>query len=88
MKRNWTFPLLVAAALPLAACTVEKTEEGEAPKVDVDVEAGKLPEYDKLLTGQPIWQARTKGVGHLDVAGCIALGVTGPLLRSAGVNFD
>jgi hypothetical protein len=38
---------ILAAALmglSLAACTVEQTEEGEAP--DVDVEAGKLPEYD------------------------------------------
>ena len=46
MKRNWMFSMLVVATLPLAACTVEKTEEGEAPDVDVEVDAGKLPEYD------------------------------------------
>ncbi len=51
-----------------------------------------LPErykgIDDLLTGNPIWQARTKGVGHLDVQGCLALGVTGPILRSAGLPWD
>ena len=35
------------------------------------------------LTGQPIWQMRLKDVGYLDVTGCLALGVTGPILRSA-----
>jgi len=44
MKKLLTFALLPAFALSLAACRVEKTEEGEMP--DVDVEAGKLPEYD------------------------------------------
>lgn len=44
MIRKWTFALLLGAALPLAACTVEKTEEGELP--EVEVEGGKLPEYD------------------------------------------
>jgi NADH-quinone oxidoreductase subunit D len=43
---------------------------------------------DKLLTGNPIWQARTQGIGHLDVQGCLALGVTGPILRSAGLAWD
>ena len=37
-----------------------------------------------LLTGQPIWIARLQGVGYLDVNACVALGVTGPLLRAAG----
>ena len=48
----------------------------------------EIDDLEKLLTGQPIWQARTKGVGHIDVAGCIALGVTGPLLRAAGLPWD
>jgi NADH-quinone oxidoreductase subunit D len=43
---------------------------------------------DALLTGNPIWQARTQGVGHLDVQGCLALGITGPILRSAGLPWD
>jgi NADH-quinone oxidoreductase subunit D len=47
-----------------------------------------LKEYEDLLSGNPIWQGRTKGVGYLDVTGCVALGVTGPVLRSAGLGWD
>ena len=43
---------------------------------------------DKLLRGQPIWINRLKGVGWIDVEGCLSLGVTGPLLRSAGLPWD
>ncbi|GAB3997533.1 NADH-quinone oxidoreductase subunit D [Glycomyces albus] len=47
-----------------------------------------LDDYDDLLTGNAIWQERTQGVGYLDVSGCLALGVTGPVLRSAGLAWD
>ena len=47
-----------------------------------------VDEYEQLLTGQPIWQRRLQGVAYLDVPGCIALGVTGPVLRSAGLPWD
>jgi NADH-quinone oxidoreductase subunit D len=48
----------------------------------------KLKEYEDLLSGQPIWLERTKGVALLDVTGCLSLGVTGPVLRSAGLAWD
>jgi NADH-quinone oxidoreductase subunit D len=48
----------------------------------------KLKEYEDLLTGQVIWHERTKGVAVLDVTGCMALGITGPVLRSAGLGWD
>ncbi|HCU50022.1 MAG TPA: NADH dehydrogenase subunit D [Micromonosporaceae bacterium] len=48
----------------------------------------RLEEYEDLLSGQPIWHARTKGVAVLDVTGCLALGITGPVLRSAGLGWD
>jgi NADH-quinone oxidoreductase subunit D len=48
----------------------------------------RLPQYDKLLTGQPIWKNRLKDVGYLPVDACLALGVTGPVLRSAGLPWD
>jgi NADH-quinone oxidoreductase subunit D len=48
----------------------------------------EVDDLEKLLTGQPIWQARLKGVGYLDVPGAISLGVTGPLLRAAGLPWD
>jgi NADH-quinone oxidoreductase subunit D len=47
-----------------------------------------LDDYEGLLTGNAIWQERTQGVGYLDVSGCLALGVTGPVLRSAGLPWD
>jgi len=48
----------------------------------------KLKEYEDMLTGQVVWHERTKGVAVLDVPGCMALGVTGPVLRSAGLGWD
>jgi NADH-quinone oxidoreductase subunit D len=48
----------------------------------------RLPDYDKLFSGQPIWKQRLKDVGYLPLDGCLALGVTGPLLRSAGLAWD
>ncbi|EHR59327.1 NADH-quinone oxidoreductase subunit D [Saccharomonospora cyanea] len=48
----------------------------------------RLPLYDKLFTGQPIWRNRLKGVGFLPLDACLALGVTGPVLRSAGIPWD
>ncbi|MFC5285985.1 NADH-quinone oxidoreductase subunit D [Actinokineospora guangxiensis] len=48
----------------------------------------RLPDYDRLLTGQPIWRNRLKDVGYLPVDACLALGVTGPVLRSAGLAWD
>ncbi|HEX6870675.1 MAG TPA: NADH-quinone oxidoreductase subunit D [Micromonosporaceae bacterium] len=48
----------------------------------------KLKEYEDLLSGQPIWQERTQGVAVLDVTGCLSLGITGPVLRSAGLGWD
>ena len=48
----------------------------------------KLDEYEELLTTNPIWLTRTKGVGILNPEDCIALGVTGPVLRASGVKWD
>lgn len=47
-----------------------------------------IPEYDALCTGNPVFKARLKDIGHLDLAGCMALGATGPILRSAGLPHD
>jgi NADH-quinone oxidoreductase subunit D len=48
----------------------------------------KIDEYQNLLTGNPIWVGRLKGVGHLSAEDAIALGVTGPPLRASGVDWD
>lgn len=43
---------------------------------------------ENLLVGNSVWLARTKDVGVLDLDGCLALGVTGPTLRSTGLAWD
>jgi NADH-quinone oxidoreductase subunit D len=48
----------------------------------------KIDEYEDLLTGNPIWQRRIKGVGVLSTEDAIALGASGPTLRASGVDFD
>ncbi len=48
----------------------------------------KLDDYDRLLTGNRILVARMKDVGVLNAADCKAYGVTGPMLRAAGVKWD
>jgi NADH-quinone oxidoreductase subunit D len=43
---------------------------------------------ERLLVGNTIWMKRTEGIGYLDLAGCTALGITGPVLRSTGLPWD
>jgi len=47
-----------------------------------------LKELEALLNENPILKGRTVGVGYLDLTGCMALGMTGPVLRSAGLPHD
>lgn len=53
-----------------------------------DIFEKKIDEYEELLTGNRIWQQRLKGVGILTAADCKEYGVTGPMLRAAGVKWD
>jgi NADH-quinone oxidoreductase subunit D len=48
----------------------------------------RIQEYVDLLTGNSIWIGRTRNVGVLNAADCIAIGATGPILRAAGVKWD
>jgi NADH-quinone oxidoreductase subunit D len=48
----------------------------------------KVDEYEDLLTNNPIWRQRTKGVAHLSAEDGIALGATGATLRASGVDWD
>jgi len=49
---------------------------------------GRLDEYEVLLTGQPIFRERLQGVGVITTKEALALGATGPILRSTGVAWD
>ncbi|OZD05699.1 MULTISPECIES: NADH dehydrogenase (quinone) subunit D [Nocardiaceae] len=47
-----------------------------------------LTDMSNMLDDNRIWKARTKGIGYLDLTGCMALGITGPMLRSTGLPHD
>jgi NADH-quinone oxidoreductase subunit D len=49
---------------------------------------GRLAEYEGLLSGNPIWRQRTVGIGHVSGEDLLAVGVTGPMLRAAGIDWD
>ena len=54
----------------------------------LDMIPPRLDEYDVLMTGQPIWRDRLQGVGVITAEEALALGATGPILRSTGVPWD
>src|SRR4029453_13045294 len=45
-------------------------------------------EYEALLTDNPIWKERTVGVGVINAADALAVGLTGANLRATGVAYD
>jgi NADH-quinone oxidoreductase subunit D len=49
---------------------------------------GRIHEYEELLSGNPIWLERNRGVGYLSPEQALALGATGPVLRAAGIRRD
>jgi NADH-quinone oxidoreductase subunit D len=49
---------------------------------------GHLEEYENLLTKNPIWLRRTVGIGKLTAEEAVALGLSGPMLRGSGVEWD
>jgi NADH-quinone oxidoreductase subunit D len=54
----------------------------------LDMLPGRLEEYDILMTEQPIWRERLQGVGVITADEALALGTSGPILRSTGVAWD
>jgi len=64
-------------------------EDGEARVAELlTILPGRLTELEDLMTENYIFKARTQGVGYLDLTGCMALGMTGPVLRSTGLPHD
>ena len=64
--------------------------EGFVDKVRVVIAElrDRVGELEDLLTKNPIWMERNKGIGVMDAATCLSQGVTGPPLRSAGIAHD
>ena len=54
----------------------------------VDVFPSRIDQYEELLTGNSIWMGRTQGVGYISLEDMLDLGVTGPMLRAAGLALD
>ena len=48
----------------------------------------RIDEYEALLTKNPLFLDRLLGIGKLDAATALQHGVTGPMLRASGVNWD
>jgi NADH-quinone oxidoreductase subunit D len=44
--------------------------------------------YEQMLTGNPIWNVRTRGVGHMTLEDLLDWGATGPMIRAAGLAMD
>ena len=80
MNHNYIRPGGVAADLP------DGWRDGVLRLLDIL--PPRLGEYDTLLNQQPIWRDRLQGVGVIGTEECLALGVTGPLLRSTGYAWD
>lgn len=47
-----------------------------------------IDEFENLLSSNPIWLNRTRGIGKFPVDVMMDLGITGPMLRAAGVKMD
>ncbi len=76
----------------LAQDMPERDDKGQDMKSriqwTVDLLRTRFRDTANLLVGNAIWMGRTVGIGHLDLTGCVALGITGPILRATGYPWD
>lgn len=54
----------------------------------VNIMPKRIDEYESLLTKNPLFLDRTRGIGKIDTQTCLKMGVTGPTLRATGMPFD
>ena len=82
LRMNHAFirPGGVAQDLPAGSLEAIRDFLREAPRWVHDLRT--------LIDANPVFIARTRGVAYLDLEGCMALGVTGPMLRAAGLPWD
>ena len=80
MNHNFVRPGGIAADLP---------DGWQLAALDLcDLVERGIAEYDELLSGNPIWLERTVGVGTITTEQALALGASGPILRSTGFAWD
>jgi NADH-quinone oxidoreductase subunit D len=80
MNHNYIRPGGVAADLP-------DGWEDDVAEIIENIPA-RLSEHEDLLRDNPIWRGRTQGVGVITQQECLAYGITGPILRSTGLDWD
>jgi NADH-quinone oxidoreductase subunit D len=82
LRMNHAFmrPGGVAQDLPPGGLEAIREFLREAPRLVHDLRT--------LIDSNPVFVARTKGIAYLDLQGCMALGVTGPMLRATGLPWD
>jgi NADH-quinone oxidoreductase subunit D len=82
LRMNHAFirPGGVAQDLPPGGLEAIRDFLREAPRLIGDLRT--------LIDANPVFIARTKGVAYLDLEGCMALSVTGPILRATGLPWD
>jgi NADH-quinone oxidoreductase subunit D len=80
MNHAYIRPGGISQDLPPGALDQIREFLGYAPKLVHDLRA--------LIDANPVFIGRTKGVAYLDLAGCMALGITGPMLRATGLPWD
>ena len=80
MNHAYIRPGGVAQDLPPGALEAIRAFDESAPKLIHDLRT--------LIDANPIFIGRNKGIAYLDLQGCMALGVTGPMLRSTGLPWD
>jgi NADH-quinone oxidoreductase subunit D len=80
MNNSYIRPGGVSQDLPAGA--LEKLREF------LGVEPALIGEIRALFDNNPVFRGRSKNVAYLDLAGCMALGVTGPILRATGLPWD
>ncbi|MEY2635042.1 MAG: hypothetical protein RIS75_982 [Actinomycetota bacterium] len=82
LRMNHAFIRPGGLAQDLPAGAEQKIREGIAKLKK------NFKDTSNMLVDNSVWMARTSGVGYLDLTGCVALGMTGPVLRSTGMPWD
>jgi len=80
MNHGFFRPGGVAQDMPAGGLEAIRDFLREAPRL--------VHDFRTLVDANPIFIARTKGIAYLDLQACMALGVTGPMLRAAGLPWD
>jgi NADH-quinone oxidoreductase subunit D len=82
LRMNHAFVRPGGVSMDLPSGAIERLREY------VRIMPGLLGEIRALFDAAPVFLSRTRNIAHLDVTGCMALGVTGPMLRAAGLPWD